>query len=69
LTGDRVLKIFELTLNKSIKVPLRLLSVFCFPQSKIEYRRSKNCSAGNPSPFVNLGLKGTRTDAILKKFD
>jgi hypothetical protein len=39
-----------------------------FPQSKIEYRRSKNCSAGNPPPFVNPGLKRTRTDAILKKF-
>jgi hypothetical protein len=62
-------KTFELTLNKSAKVPLRLLSVFYFLQSKIEYRRSKNCSAGNPLPIVNPGLKCTRTDAILKKFD
>jgi hypothetical protein len=62
-------KTFELTLKKSTKVPLRLLSVFYFLQSKIEYRRSKNCSAGNPPPFVNPGLKCNRTDAILKKFD
>jgi hypothetical protein len=34
-----------------------------FPQSKIEYRWSKNCSAGNPPPFVNPGYKST-----LKKF-
>jgi hypothetical protein len=40
-----------------------------FPQSKVEYRRSKNCSAGNPPPFVNLGLKSTRADAILKKIE
>jgi hypothetical protein len=59
----------ELTLNKSAKVPLHLLSVFYFPQSKIEYHRSKNCSARNPPPIVNPGLKWTRTDAILKKFD
>jgi hypothetical protein len=51
LTGDRVLQNFELTLNKSTKVHLRLLSVFYFPKSKIKYRRSKNCSAGNPPPF------------------
>jgi hypothetical protein len=57
-------KTFELTLSNS--APLRLLSVFYFPQSKIEYRRSKNCSAGNPPPNVNPGLKCTRTDAILK---
>jgi hypothetical protein len=44
--------------------PPNLLPVFYFPQSKIEYRWSKNCSAGNPPPFVNPGLK--RTDAILK---
>jgi hypothetical protein len=62
-------KTFELTLNKSAKVPLRLLSVFYFPQSKIKYRWSKNCSAGNPPHIVNLGLKCTRKDAILKKFD
>jgi hypothetical protein len=68
LTGDRALQNFELTLNKSAKVPQRLLSVFYFPQSKVKYRWSKNCSAGNP-PFVNPGLKCTRTDAILKKFD
>jgi hypothetical protein len=35
-------------------------------ESKIEYRQSKNCSAGNPPPFVNPRLKRTRTDAILK---
>jgi hypothetical protein len=40
-----------------------------FPQSKIEYRRTKNCSAGNPPPFGNPGLKRTRTDAILKKLE
>jgi hypothetical protein len=40
-----------------------------FPQSKIEYRRSKNCSAGNPPPFVNPGLKRTLTDTILKKLE
>jgi hypothetical protein len=62
-------KTFELTLNKSAKVSLRLLSVFYFPQSKIKYRWSKNCSAGNPPSLVNPGLKCTRTDAILKKFD
>jgi hypothetical protein len=62
-------KTFELTLNKSSKVPLCLLSVFYFPQSKIDYPRSKNCSAGNLPPFVNPGLKCARTDAILKKFD
>jgi hypothetical protein len=62
-------KTFELTLNKSAKVPLRLLSMFYFPQSKIEYRWSKNCSAGNPPPNVNPGLKCTRTNAILKKFN
>jgi hypothetical protein len=62
-------KTFKLTLNKSAKVPLRLLSVFYFPQSKIEYSRSKNCSAGNPPPIVNPGLKCTQTDAILKKID
>jgi hypothetical protein len=45
LTGDHVLQNFELILNKSAKVPLRMLSVFYFPQSKIEYRWSKNCSA------------------------
>jgi hypothetical protein len=39
-----------------------------FPQSKIEYRRSKNFSAGNPPLFVNPGLKSTR-DAILKKLE
>jgi hypothetical protein len=69
LTGDRVLQNFELTLNKAAKVPLRLLSMFYFPQSKIEYRQGKICSVGNPPRFVNPGLKGTRTDAILKKFD
>jgi hypothetical protein len=62
-------KTFELTLNKSAKVPLRLLSVFYFPQSKIEYRRSKKCSAGYPPPFVNPGLKCTWAAIILKKFD
>jgi hypothetical protein len=62
-------KILELTLNKSTKVHLHLLYVFYFPQSKIEYRRSKNCSAGNPPPIVTPGLKCTRTDAILKKID
>jgi hypothetical protein len=46
-----------------------LLSVFYFPQSKIEYRRSKNCSGGNPPPMGNPGLKHTRTDDILKKFE
>jgi hypothetical protein len=69
LTGNRVPQNFELTLNKSAKVPLRLLSMIYFPQSKIKYSRSKNCSAGNPPPIVNPGLKCTRTDAILKKFD
>jgi hypothetical protein len=49
-----------------LKICQILLPVFYFPQSKIEYRRSKNCSAGNPPPFVNPGLKRTRTDAILK---
>jgi hypothetical protein len=28
-----------------------------------------NCSVGNPSPRENPGLKRTRTDAILKKFN
>jgi hypothetical protein len=56
LAGDRVPQNFELTLNKSAKVPLRLLSVFNFPQSKIEYHRSKKFPAGNPPPFVNPGL-------------
>jgi hypothetical protein len=28
-----------------------------------------NCSAGNPPPRGNPGLKRTRMDAILKKFD
>jgi hypothetical protein len=45
---------------------LRLLSGFYYSLSKIEYCRSKNCSAGNPPPFVLPGLKRTRTDAILK---
>jgi hypothetical protein len=54
------------TLNKSAKVPLRLLSVFYFLPSQIEYRWSKNCSTGNPPPFENPGLKCTQTDAILK---
>jgi hypothetical protein len=67
LIGDRVLQNFELTLIKSAKAPLR--SVFYFAQSKIKYCRSKNCSAGNPPPIVNPGLKHTRTDAILKIFD
>jgi hypothetical protein len=49
-----------------LKIRQILLPVFYFPQSKIEYRRSKNCSAGNSPPFVNPGLKSTRTDAILK---
>jgi hypothetical protein len=48
------------------KNPPNLLLMFYFPQNKIEYRRSKNCSAGNPPPFVNPGLKHTRTDTILK---
>jgi hypothetical protein len=69
LTGDHVPQNFELTLNKSIKVPLHLLSMFYFPRSKIEYRRSKNCSVANPPLFVNPGLKCTWTDAILNKFD
>jgi hypothetical protein len=43
-----------------------LLPVFYFLQSKIEYRRSKNCSMGIPPPFVNPVLKRTWTDAILK---
>jgi hypothetical protein len=43
-----------------------LLPVFYFLQSKIEYLGSKNCSAVNPPPFVNPGLKHTLTDAILK---
>jgi hypothetical protein len=43
-----------------------LLPMFYFLQSKIENRRSKNCSVGNPLPFVNPGLKRTRTDTILK---
>jgi hypothetical protein len=33
---------------------------------QIEYRRSKNCSAGSPPPRGNPGRKCTRTDAILK---
>jgi hypothetical protein len=45
------------------------LCMFYFPQSKIEYRRSINSSAGNPSTRGNPGLKCTRTDAILKKFE
>jgi hypothetical protein len=56
-------------LNKSAKVPLRLLSVFYFPQSKIEYCQSKNCSAGNPPLFVNPRLKSTWMDAILREFE
>jgi hypothetical protein len=48
------------------KNPPNLLPMFYFPQSKIEYHQSKNCSAENPRPFVNPGLKRTRTDAILK---
>jgi hypothetical protein len=48
---------------------LRLLSAFYFLQSKIKYRRSKNCSAGNPPPRGNPGLKRTRMDNILKKFE
>jgi hypothetical protein len=59
-------KTFELTLNKSAKVPLRLLSVFYFPQSKIEYRQEQNYSARNPTPMVNPGLKCTLMDAIFK---
>jgi hypothetical protein len=48
----------------------QLLScAFYFPQSKIEYHQSKNCSAGNPPSRGNPGLKRTRTDAILEKFD
>jgi hypothetical protein len=43
-----------------------LLPVFYVLQSNIEYRRSKNCSAGNPLPFVNPGLKRTRTNVFLK---
>jgi hypothetical protein len=46
-----------------------LFCSFYFPQIKIEYRRSKNCSAGNPPPRGNPGIKRTRTDAILKKFE
>jgi hypothetical protein len=42
--------------------------MFYYPQSKLDTRRSKNCSAGNPPLFVNPGQKSTRTDAILKKF-
>jgi hypothetical protein len=49
-----------------LKICQILLPVFYFLQSKIEYRRSKNCSAGNPPAFVNPGLKRTRMDAILK---
>jgi hypothetical protein len=49
-----------------LKIRQILLPVFYFPQSKIEYRRSKNCSAGNPPPRGNPGLKCTRMDAILK---
>jgi hypothetical protein len=66
--GDLVPQTFKLTLNKSAKAPHCLLSLFYFLQSKIKYRQSKNCSAGNP-PFVNPGLKCTRTDAILKEFE
>jgi hypothetical protein len=49
--------------------PLRLLCAFYFPQGKIEYRRSKNCSAGIPPPRGNPELKHTRTNAALKKFE
>jgi hypothetical protein len=52
-----------INLNKN---PPNLLTVFYFLHSKIEYRRSKNCSAGNPPPRGNLGLKCTRMYAILK---
>jgi hypothetical protein len=48
------------------KKPPNLLPVFYFLQSKIEYPQSKNCSSGIPPPFVNLVLKRTWTDAILK---
>jgi hypothetical protein len=48
------------------KNPPNLLHMFYFPQSNIEYCRSKNCSAGNPTPFVYPGLKRTQRDAILK---
>jgi hypothetical protein len=48
------------------KNPPNLLPVFYFPQSKIKYRWSKNCSTGNPPAFVNPGLKRTWTDPILK---
>jgi hypothetical protein len=33
------------------------------------YSRRAFCSAGNPSPRGNPGLKCTRTDNILKKFE
>jgi hypothetical protein len=33
------------------------------------YLAGANCSAGNPPPRGNPGLKRTRLDAILKKFD
>jgi hypothetical protein len=42
---------------------------FYFSRSKTEYQRTKNCFAGNPPPRENPGLKRTRTDDILKKFD
>jgi hypothetical protein len=49
--------------------PPNSLCTFYFPQSKIEYCWSKNCSAGNPPPRGSTGQKRTRMDAILKKFE
>jgi hypothetical protein len=54
---DRRLCTAKLLNSLSINPPK--LSVFYFPQSKIKYPRSKNCSAGNPPPIVNPGLKRT----------
>jgi hypothetical protein len=49
-----------------VMVRVSTMLIYLLKIRQIEYGQSKNCSAGNPPPRGNPGLKCTRTDAILK---
>jgi hypothetical protein len=64
-----LLRRYSIHAKPHVGVDQLLSCSFYFQHSKIEYRWSKNCSAGNSPPRGNPGLKHTQMDAILKKIE
>jgi hypothetical protein len=53
-------------LQRAVELPRSILSS---PPAVSYHYAGANCSVGNPPPRGNPGLKCTRTETILKKFD